>query len=227
MKRFLLLYCLIFKCCYIFAQVKPHIYKEYINNDDHFIIDNLILSSDGLFFSFASCECGKEYYAKGNWKIKKKKLYLDSFDSTLAFPNSKISFINSNPTDSVTISGFDYFGKTMTGLMIGLINKDSSINVFYEFVDNSGKLKISKKDYAGFFLIYEMREPTGLMASKDIFYFFKADTKEVLVQIDFAEAGFDREPITFKYPNKVFRLKSGGLYGKGNKPLFKEYIPSK
>lgn len=223
MKKFLILYYLILECSFAFPQGKPYIYKQYINNDDRFIIDNLILSSDGLFFSFASCECGKEYYAKGNWKIKKNKLYLDSFDSTLAFPNSKISFINSQQTDSVIISGIDYFGKPMTSLLLGLIYKDSTISRFYEFVDNSGRLKISKKEYIGFFLIYEMREATGLLANKDYYHFFGPDTKEALIHIDFAAAGFDREPVTFKYPNKVFRLKSGGLFGKGSKPVFKEF----
>ena len=130
---------------FTFAQEQPGLFRSFINNEDRYIIDNLILSTDGLFFSFASCECGKEYYGKGTWQIKGNKLYLQGFDSTKSFPNSKIKVITGQPTDSVTIRAYDYFGKPMTSLLLGLIYKDSSESPFPEFVDKDGKLTVSKR----------------------------------------------------------------------------------
>src|SRR5687768_641015 len=169
MKRLLTLF-LMLSVYKAFAQTQPTVFKSYFNNEDRYIIDNLILSTDGLFFSFASCECGKEYYGKGRWQIKGNKLYLQGFDSTKAFPRSKINFIKGQPTDSVTIRAFDYFGKPMTSLLLGLIYKDTSNSPFPEFVNKEGKLTIFKKDYSGFYLIYEARDASGLL-NKDNYHY--------------------------------------------------------
>jgi hypothetical protein len=139
MKRLLPIYLLFFSIV-TFAQKKPAVYKSYFNKEDRFIIDNLILSTDGLFFSFASCECGKEYYGKGKWQIKGSKLYLNGFESTKAFPHAKVEKMNAySPTDSVTIKGFDYFGKPLKNLLVELIYRDtSSFQSMPEFVEKTG-----------------------------------------------------------------------------------------
>jgi hypothetical protein len=49
---------------------------------------------------------------------------------------------------------------------------------------------------------------------------FEPNTKEVIILIDFAAAGFDREPIPFNYGNKTFTIRNGNLYRKGMKPAF-------
>ena len=216
MKR-LLTSLLILTACVTFAQTQPTVFKAFLNNEDRFIIDNLILSTDGLFFSFASCECGKEYYGKGKWQIKGNKLHLEGFDSTKAFPNSKISFLKGQPTDSVTIRAYDYFGKPMTSLLLGLIYKDSTESPFPEFVDQEGKLTVSKKDYSAFYLIYEASDASGLLNKENYHYFFDKQTKEIIINVDFAAAGFDRQPIPFNYGNQTFTIRNGDLYGKGKK----------
>jgi hypothetical protein len=205
-----------------FAQTKPTLYKSFFNNEDRYIVDNLILSTDGLFFSFASCECGREYYGKGKWHIKGNKLYLQGFDSTRTFPNSKVSFIKGQPSDSVTIRAYDYFGKPMTSLLLGLIYKDSTESPFPEFVDKEGKLTIAKKDYSAFYLIYESRDASGLLNKESYHYFFDQETKEMIIHVDFAAAGLDREPIPFNYGKKTFTIRKDKLYGKGKTPAFVE-----
>lgn len=206
--------------CVTFAQTKPTVYKSFFNNEDRFIVDNLVLSTDGLFFSFASCECGREYYGKGTWKIKGNKLYLQGFDSTKAFPNSKISFTKGQPTDSVTIRAYDYFGKPLTSLLLGLLLKDSLQSPIYEFVDKNGKLTVSKKDYSAIYLIYEASDASGLLKKDDYYYFFTPQTQEITIRIDFAAAGLDREPVPFNYGRQTFTIRNGNLYGKGKKPIF-------
>lgn len=207
--------------CVTFAQQQPAIFKSFRNNKGIFIIDNLILSSDGLFFSFASCECGKEYYGKGKWQIKGNKLYLKGFDSTMAFPNSKINFITGQPTDSVTIRAYDYFGKPITNLLLGLVYQNSTKEQFhFEFVNQEGKLIVSKKDYSGFFLIYETKGTPSLSGKENPYYFLDKHTKEVVINIDFAAAGFDRTPIPFNYGKQVFTIRHGNLYRKGRTPAF-------
>jgi hypothetical protein len=223
MKRLLLPLLLLFVSI-AFAQKRPTVYKAYLNNTNRFIIDNLILSSDGLFFFFTSCECGKEYYGKGKWQIKGKKLYLRSFDSTKTFPNATVDKISvDSPTDSVTIKAYDYFGKPMKSFMVELIYRSSSnFQSMPQFFDKTGKLTIAKKDYSGFFLIYEARDETGFLKKNEYSYSFDKDTKEIIIQIDFAAAGFDREPIPLNYGNKTFIITDRKLLGKNGKTAFVE-----
>ena len=219
MEKLLLLYFLLIVNA-TFAQKRPTVYKSYFNNKDPFIINNLVLSTDGFFFYFTSCECGKEYYGKGKWQIKANQLYLQGFDSTKVFPQSTISYIKGGPTDSVIIRAFDYFGKPIKSLLLGLLDKDSSVSRFPEFVDKEGKLTISKKDYSGFFLIYEARAATGLLKKEDYHYLFDEQTKEIVIRFDFADAGFDSEPILTNYGKHTFTIRNGHLYGRGEKPAF-------
>jgi hypothetical protein len=203
------------------AQKQPQVYRAYLDKEDRFIINNLILSTDGVFFQFSSCECGKEYYARGTYQIKGDKLYLHGFDSTQAFPRSKIEYIKGEAVgDSVTITTSDYFGNPMTNLLLGLLEKDSSIYPFYEFVDNQGQFKLKRKDYSGFFLIYEEQDGSGIVDKSTHHYFIGNGIKEVRIHIDFATAGFDRQPIPFSFGKQVFKMKDGKLYGKGNKPVY-------
>jgi hypothetical protein len=202
------------------AQFRPSIYKEYQNNEDQFITNNLILSSDGLFFNFSSCECGKAYYAKGTYQIKGKKLYLSGFDSTLSFPHSKIELkAGKDLSDSVTITSSNYFNQPLSVLMLGLINKDSTLNPFYEPVDKQGRIHVSKKDYIGFYLPHEMQADSGLVDQSKLFHFFEAATYEAHVHVDFVDVDFVR-PIAFNFGNQTFKMRKGKLFGKGKKPLF-------
>ena len=138
----------------VFGQKKPEVYKDFWNNEDKFIINHLVLSSDSLFFNLGSCECGKEFYGKGKWRMKGNTLYLYGFDSTKAYPNSSVKVINGGPGDSVIISAYDYFSKPMKGLMLGLIYNDTTkFETSYEFVDSSGTLIVSKKKFGGFYLL--------------------------------------------------------------------------
>ncbi len=207
-----------------FAQQRPVVYKSYLNNQNKFIIDNLILSSDSLFFFYTSCECGKEYYGKGKWHIERNKLYLDGFDSTKAFPNATVDNINAdNPVDSVTIKAFDYFDKPMKSFMVELIYKNaSSFQAIPQFADKTGRLTVSKKDFSGFFLIYEAQDETGLLRKNDYHYGFEENTKEVIVHFDFAAAGFDRQPIPTNYGHKTFIIGTKALLARGGKTAFVE-----
>lgn len=206
---------------HVYSQKLPQVYKSYWNNEDQYVINNLILSTDGIFFQHSSCECGKEYYGKGTYQIKGDKLYLHGFDSTRAFPRSKIDYIKGEAVDdSVTITTSDYFGKPMTNLLLGLLEKDSAIYPFYEFVDKQGQFKLSRKDYSGFFLIYEEQDGSGIVDKSTHHYFIDNGIKEVCIHIDFAAAGFDRQPIPFNFGKQVFRIKNGKLYGKGNKAIY-------
>lgn len=207
-----------------FGQKQPTVYKAYLNNEDRFITNNLVLSSDGLFFSFASCECGKEYYGKGKWQIKGNNLYLSGFDSTKAFPHVMVDKINADSViDSVTIKAYDYFDKPIKSLMVELIYNDSSrFLTMPQTVDKTGKLTISKKSYSGFYLIYEARNETGMLRKKDYQYSFNKNTKEIVIRIDFAAAGFDRQPVSFDYGSKTFRMGNRKLFGKDGKTAFVE-----
>jgi hypothetical protein len=223
MKRLLPLF-LLFFATIAFAQQRPIVYKTYLNNQNKFIIDNLILSSDSLFFFYTSCECGKEYYGKGKWHIKRNKLYLDGFDSTKAFPNATVDKIDADePTDSVTIKAFDYFGKPTKNFVVELIYKNtSSFQSMPQFADKTGNLTVSKKEYSGFFLIYETQDETGLLRKNDYHYRFDENTKEIIVHFDFAAAGFDRKPIPTNYGRKTFIIGNRKLLGKRGKTAFVE-----
>jgi len=207
-----------------FGQKQPTVYKVYLNNEDKFIIDNLILSSDGLFFSFASCECGKEFYGKGKWQIKGNKLYLNGFDSTKAFPHAKVEKKNANtPTDSVTIIAYDYFDKPIKNLAVELVyNNKVNFHTTPQFFDETGKLKISKKEYRGFYLIYEAKDETGLLEKRNYNYSFEQNTEEIVIHIDFAAAGFDRQPMPFNFGSKTFTVSNHKLFGKDAKIAFVE-----
>ena len=124
------------------------------------------------------------------------------------------------PTDSVTIIAYDYFRKPMTSLMLGLICKDSSESPFPGFVDKEGKPTVSKKDYSAFYLIYEAKDASGLLNKEDYHYFFDDQTKEIIIHVDFAAAGLDREPIPFNFGKQIFTIRNGNLYGKEKKPAF-------
>ncbi len=52
------------------------------------------------------------------------------------------------------------------------------------------------------------------------YYFFETDTKEIIINIEFAAAGFDREPVPFNYGKQNFRIRKSNLYGKRKKPAF-------
>ena len=96
-----------------------------------------------------SCECGKEYFAKGKWHVKKDKLYLAGFDSTKCFPKFKIRDIEGTPGDSVSIVAFDYFHNPIKNMLLGVFGKDSMNRVpTYMFIGD--RLTLSKKTISDF-----------------------------------------------------------------------------
>jgi hypothetical protein len=217
MKKFLLVFyvLLTFKT---YSQTNRKIFQSFLSNDDKFIIENLVLSTDHIFFSFASCECGKEYYGKGTWQIKGNRLYLFGFDSAKAIPRAKIRFTKKQITDSVTIIAFDYFGNPMRSFLLGLVYNDSLNKLSQEFVNGNGKLTVSKKDYSGFYLLHEMWAPD---LYNNNYHFFDAETTDISIRFDFASAGFDRKPIPFSYKERVFIIRNGNLYSQENKLIFR------
>lgn len=206
---------------YAYAQKQPQVYKSYWNNENKFIINHLVLSTDSTFFDFSSCECGEAYYGRGTWRIKGKMLYLKGWDSTRAFPRSQITLLEGEANDSVTIAAYDYFSRPIKYLSLGLITHDTTeFEPEYRAADTLGKLKISKKDYRGFFLVYESKDNTGLRGKDTPYQDFEKNTREVVIRINYAGSGFNGEPIPFTYPSQSFRIKKDRLYGKGNRPIF-------
>ena len=55
-------------------------------------------------------------------------------------------------------------------------------------------------------------DKSGLVGSDDYYHLFGPNTKEIIVDIDFANAGFDRQPVPFNFGNQHFKIKQGNLY---------------
>ena len=209
----------------VFGQEKPEVYKSFWNNNDKFIINHLVLSSDSLFFSLSSCECGKEFYGKGTWRMKGNTLYLYGFDSTKAYPNSSVKLINGEPSDSVIITAYDYFNNPMKDLILGLIYNDTTkFETSYEFADSLGRIMVSKNKFGGFYLLYEARGENIWIKDKNPYYTFEKKTNEVIINIDFAQAALDRQPVPFNFGIQKLKIKQGNLYSESGKLI---YIPEK
>ena len=135
---------------YVYGQSTPKVYRTYTARDDFFIGEHLTLGTDGIFFYSLSCECGNERYAKGTWKIIGDKLYLNGFDSALAFPQSKVEIIEGKKGEQVIISATNHYGLPISSLGVALLNRDNINNTGYAYADSTGKITVDKKEYQGF-----------------------------------------------------------------------------
>ena len=203
-----------------FAQ-KPKLLKWYINDQGFpFGYDHLTLSSDSIFFYTASTENGC-YLAKGNWKIKKNKLYLNSWDSIRAYPKLHIDFIKGSDTNNVIIKSFDYFGDPITGLSLGLIkhNQRDISNAEIVFADSLGQFLLSKLEVEGFFLIYQFYNSSAFKYDSSIqSYKLEPYITQINIDIQPAAAGaLDRGIYLINLGNGIFDIREDGLYSKGKR----------
>jgi hypothetical protein len=204
--------------CY--GQKTANIYRTYTGEDNFFFGEGLTLGTDGIFFFSRSCECGTERYGKGTWKIKGDKLYLNGFDSVQAFPQSKVEQIEGDTSGNVLLTATNHFGLPMRGLTVALLrNGRTDGDAAFFYTDSTGKLLVDKKDFMGFYLIYECHSSIVNIGDTLKYYLFSPKAKQYNIHIDFADAGFDREPIAFNYGRKVYTIRRNKLLYK-SKVLF-------
>lgn len=203
-----------------FAQSTPKVISTYLADHGFFGGERLTLGSDDLFFYSSSCECGTERFGKGTWEIKRNKLYLYGVDSASAFPQSNIIEYQGSLSNEVIISTKNHYGLPIRGLTMAVLRDTNNIsNVAYFHTDSTGVLLIDKSIFKGFYLIYECHPSIVNIGDTLKVYMFKPTTEQYSIFIDFADAGFDREPIAFDYGSRVYRIRKNKLLHK-NKAVF-------
>jgi hypothetical protein len=197
------------------GQTRPQLIKWYYWDRGFTLgIEHLTLSSDSIFFFSISAESGA-YISKGTYKIKRNKLYLNSFDSTRTYPNFKMEFIKGDSANDVTIFAKDYFNNPFEGLSVRPISrKDSS---FYNsspiFADSLGQIIISKEENWSFYFLYQFDNSDAFLIDKSIQnYLLEKEVKQINVYIDFASSGgLDRGIKFMTLGNNIYKVKRGGL----------------
>jgi hypothetical protein len=204
--------------CY--GQKPAKVYRTFISDNDRYVGERLTLGTDGIFFYSSSCECGNERYAKGTWRISKNKLYLNGFDSASAFPPSKIEEVTGQSTDQVLLTATNHYGLPLSGLTVAVLRDTVNFNnVGYLHTDSTGKVMVDRKYFTGFYLIYECHPAVVNIGDTLKTIMFNPNISQYNIHIDFANAGFDREPIAFSYGKKVYTIRKNKLVYK-NKVVF-------
>ncbi|MBZ4190648.1 lipocalin family protein [Niabella beijingensis] len=198
------------------AQQQPAPFRYYVNaHGGLFGIDYLTLSSDHYYFFTASTENGC-VLEKGTWSIKGNKLYMKSLDSLQAYPIPRLEFIKGDTAEFVTIKTFDYFHKPFSGLALWPLRRgDSTLSEFdWMAPDSLRQFRISKKEFAGFCFIYQMRGYNIPLPDTGIFHELTNDLKQINIFINWPEAGaLDRGIRIISFGGEaVFTIKADGLY---------------
>jgi hypothetical protein len=200
---------------------QPTAYKRFTNPGKFPVGGQLLtLGSNGIFYFSMSVE-SRAAVAKGNWKIKKDKLYLTAWSRGKSYPTLKIEFVNQPDTGKVVISAKDAFQRPFYRLGVALIRKDSNGDDYpaLAYLDSTGKLIVDKKEYPAFYLLYQYGDSEAEEFDKNIqVYSFGQDIQQVNMHIDFdAGAPLDRGVVVIDYRNHVFKIKKEGLYEKGKR----------
>ena len=201
---------------FIASAQQPRPIKYFIAAEDQWCTNYITLGSDSTFFYSGSCESGTVAVAKGKWTKKRRRLKLVGFDSTSSYPKATITTKKGNTSNEVLITATDYFGAPFSHLVFGLIRHgDTSIqNPAYFQSDSLGKLIVSRKDFCGFYLIYQFHAPQFPLPDLIQTYTFE-NTDEINIQINFAaSAGLDRGVILRNFGVISFTEKRNGLYFK-------------
>lgn len=162
-----------------------NIYK-YSSIEYSFIIDELTLGDDHFFYFVKYCECNTDILAKGTWSINRDTLILQfsPIDSFNIYPSYEYVF--NDQSDSVEFYFKDIYNQQYS-IPINLIPISGKIELKY--LNDTGYIKISKRDYTYWGLFYE---PTTLN----------------LNEID--KIGY--YPIVYSYLNKVIIKSSFASY---------------
>ncbi|SDE11211.1 hypothetical protein [Niabella drilacis] len=148
---------------------------------------------------------------------------MKSLDSLQAYPIPRLEFIKGDTAEFVTIKTFDYFHKPFSGLALWPLRRgDSTLSEFdWLSPDSLKQFRISKKAFAGFGFIYQMRGYNIPFTDTSGFYELANDLKQINIFINWPEAGaLDRGICIISFNGEaVFTIKADGLYG-GKKRIY-------